>query len=83
MLDASLPGFLQRTLDQRGQTVLVVERVRIREVLALLRNQPELQFNMLVDLTAVDYLGMDREPRFNVVYNLLSFAKNNRSHHQS
>ena len=78
MLDASLPGTLQRTLDQRGQTVLVVERERIRDVLSLLRSQPEFQFTMLMDLTAVDYLGMDREPRFNVVYNLLSFSKNNR-----
>ena len=77
-LEAELPGVLQRTLDQRGQTVLIVERERIREVLSLLRRRPELQFAMLVDLTAVDYLGMDREPRFNVVYNLLSFANNNR-----
>jgi NADH-quinone oxidoreductase subunit C len=77
-LDAALPGVLQGTLDQRGQTVLLVERERVREVLALLRSRPELQFTMLVDLTAVDYLGMDREPRFNVVYNLLSFANNNR-----
>jgi NADH-quinone oxidoreductase subunit C len=77
-LDAALPGALQRTFDQHGQTVLVVERERIREVLTLLRDRPEFQFNMLVDLTAVDYLGMDREPRFNVVYNLLSLAKNSR-----
>ena len=77
-LDAALPGALQRTFDQRGQTVLMVERERIREVLRLLRNRPEFQFTMLVDLTAVDYLGMDRVPRFNVVYNLLSFARNSR-----
>jgi NADH-quinone oxidoreductase subunit C len=77
-LDASLPGALLRTLDQRGQTVLVVERQRIRDVLALLRNDPAFQCTMLVDLTATDYLGIDREPRFNVVYNLLSFTKNSR-----
>lgn len=77
-LDAHLPGVLQRIEDQRGQTVLVVERERIREVLALLRESPDFQFTMLVDLTAVDYLGMDREPRFNVVYNLLSMTRNMR-----
>ena len=77
-LDAALPGVLQRTQEQRGQTVLVVDRNRIREVLALLREKPDFQFTMLVDLTAVDYLGMDREPRFNIVYNLLSFAHNSR-----
>jgi len=77
-LDAALPGALHRTLEQRGQTVLVVDRERIRDVLASLRDDPALRFGMLADLTAVDYLGMDREPRFNVVYNLLSFANNNR-----
>ena len=57
LLDTSLPGALLRTLDQRGQTVLVVDRQRIRDALALLRNDPALQFTMLVDVTATDYLG--------------------------
>lgn len=78
LLDARLPGALQQVDEQRGQTVLIVERERIRDVLAVLRDSPELQFTMLVDLTSVDYLGMDREPRFNVVYNLLSMTRNMR-----
>ena len=35
-----------------------------------LRDDPRTQFNILVDVTAVDYLG--RKPRFDVVYHLLS-----------
>ena len=77
-LEAALPGAFLRQDDQRGQTVLIVARDRIRETLALLRDGPDLQFNVLMDVTGVDYLGMDREPRFNVVYNLLSMPRNAR-----
>lgn len=77
-LEAALPGALLRQADQRGQTVLIVRRERIRETLALLRDHPDLQFTMLMDVTGVDYLGMDREPRFNVVYNLMSMPLNTR-----
>ena len=41
-----------------------------------MRDDPRLRFNVLADLTAVDYLG--RKPRFDVVYNLLSVPRNDR-----
>jgi NADH-quinone oxidoreductase subunit C len=41
-----------------------------------LRDDPELAFDMLTDLTCVDYLG--QEPRFEMVYHLYSVAKNHR-----
>ena len=77
-VDAALPGVLLDTIVDRGETTLIVERERIREVLAVLRDHPELRFTSLMDVTAVDYLGMNREPRFNVVYHLLSMANNTR-----
>jgi len=43
-----------------------------------LKTDPELQFNILMDLTAVDYLWQDRSPRFDVVYHLFSLPKNYR-----
>ncbi len=43
---------------------------RIVEVMTGLRDHEELQFNFLMDLTGVDYLG--RDPRFEVVYHLAS-----------
>jgi NADH-quinone oxidoreductase subunit C len=46
------------------------------KILGFLKNDPRLQFDMLVDITAVDYLG--REPRFEVVYHLLSLPHNQR-----
>ena len=40
------------------------------KVMEFLKNDPRLQFDMLADITAVDYLG--RKPRFDVVYHLVS-----------
>ena len=63
-----------RVLDSHGHlgdATVLVEPEGIAEVLTALRDHEELRFNVLVDLTAVDYLG--REPRFEVVYHLASF----------
>ena len=55
----------------RGQAVVIVPREQIASVLPLLRDHKELQFTQLMDVSCVDYLG--RTPRFEVVYQLLSF----------
>jgi NADH-quinone oxidoreductase subunit C len=54
----------------RGDDTVLVPRERLHEVMERLRDDKALGFNVLTDLTAVDYLG--REPRFEVVYHLLS-----------
>ena len=59
-----------------GDATARVDRDRIEDVLAFLRDDPELEFEMLTDLTAVDYLG--EQPRFEVVYHLYSVAHNHR-----
>ncbi len=56
----------------RGETTLVVRKEPILELLAFLRDEPALRFDRLSDLTAVDYLGFDQEPRFGVIYQLQS-----------
>jgi NADH-quinone oxidoreductase subunit C len=53
-----------------GQDTVTVARSRLLELARFLKEDPELQFNILMDLTAVDYLT--RRPRFEVVYHLLS-----------
>jgi NADH-quinone oxidoreductase subunit C len=53
-----------------GDATVLVPVGRARECLQRLRDDPGLAFNLLVDLTAVDYLG--REPRFEIVYHLAS-----------
>ena len=60
----------------RGDETLVVNPLLILEAMQKLKEDPELQMNFLVDLTAVDY--PKREERFDVVYILYSFVKNER-----
>jgi NADH-quinone oxidoreductase subunit C len=59
-----------------GQDVITVSREAAAGVLHALRDEPEFDFNFLIDLTAVDWLN--REPRFEVVYQLKSLSHNQR-----
>ena len=59
-----------------GELNLLAERGRIVEALTLLRDGPAFRFQQLIDLCGVDY--PDRALRFDVVYHLLSLAKNTR-----
>ena len=63
--------------EARGETVVVVPRDAAHEALRTLRDHPETSFEMLSDLTVVDYLG--RTPRFEVVYQLYSLTQNHRA----
>ena len=62
--------------DMRGQAVVVAPVDAAADALRTLRDDPELRFDLLADLSAVDYLG--RSPRFEVVYQLKSLALNHR-----
>jgi NADH-quinone oxidoreductase subunit C len=64
-----------------GDATVLVPTERIVEVLRTLRDDEGLQFNFLMDLTAVDYLG--REPRFEVVYHLASIEEQPRASYPS
>jgi len=59
-----------------GDDVAFVQKDAILEVCRFLKEDPRLAFNMAPYVTAVDYLG--QEPRFEVVYNLLSTTLNHR-----
>ncbi len=61
-------------LTYLGQNFLVVPSERILPVAMFLKS--ELGFDMLADLTAVDY--PKREKRFEVIYELYSFPRNER-----
>jgi NADH-quinone oxidoreductase subunit C len=56
--------------EEHGDATVLLRRDGLLAALRRLRDDPELRFNMLTDLTAVDYLG--REPRFEVVYHLVA-----------
>ena len=72
----ALPGAVRDTHAQHGDATAIVDAGRIREVMGFLRDDAELEFEMLTDLTAVDYLG--DELRFEVVYHLYSVSRNHR-----
>ena len=59
-------------VEFRGETTLVVGRDQILEILALLREDPALRYDRLSDLTAIDDLDRGGDPRFAVVYHLMS-----------
>jgi NADH-quinone oxidoreductase subunit C len=57
-----------------GQLTFVVPRGEIREVAAFLRDDPELRFVRLSDLTGFDGQALGHEPRFAVVYHFYSLV---------
>ncbi len=73
-LRARFPEGVLATHQQAGDDTAVVRRESLRVVAQALRDEPELAFNVLMDLTAVDY----REGRFEVVYHFYSLARNRR-----
>lgn len=65
----------------RGDHTAVVAREGLLDVLRWCRDEPDLAFDMLMDLTAVDYSrfpGREHGPRFEVVYHLYSLRHNHR-----
>ena len=60
----------------RDEMTVYLERGSIREACALLRDDAEHPFNFLSDITCVDWYP--NEPRFEVIYHLLSIPKKER-----
>jgi NADH-quinone oxidoreductase subunit C len=60
----------------RGEVIALVDPTELADTLAWLRDQPELRFDFLSSLTAVDRLPAD--PRFWVSYELRSMAQRHR-----
>mgnify|MGYP006285289837 CR=1 FL=1 len=61
--------------DSEG--VIIVRKDAIYDTMLFLRDDPECDFEMLVDLTATDQPSRGEE-RFDIVYNLLSLSQNHR-----
>ena len=69
------------TVPGTGQVHAVVDREHVRPVLEYLKQDPDLDFDFLVDVTAVDHLLLELPElgtRFAVVYQLLSLGRNHR-----
>lgn len=73
-LKERFPSSVQEVKEFRGEVTVTVTKENIVDICRFLKT--ELHYNLLTDLTAVDYLG--RDPRFMVVYNLYSIPNKDR-----
>jgi NADH-quinone oxidoreductase subunit C len=60
----------------RDELTIFIDRERALDFFRALRDDPNLQFDFLTDVTAVDWL--ERKPRFDVVYQLNSLVRGHR-----
>ena len=80
-LQAQFSGAIQAVREFRGDTALTVRAQDLVAVARFLRDDPDLRFDHLANLTAVDwskYPGYIGKERFTAVYHLLSTASGQR-----
>jgi NADH-quinone oxidoreductase subunit C len=71
LMQEALPGVQLESAPSRDlQTTVFVQPDDVPAVMRTLRDRPELRFSVLAELTAVDF--WPREPRFEVIYLLIS-----------
>ena len=62
----------------REDDTVVIQSSSLKNIAQALKETPELDFNFLMDLTAVDYFHLKKMPRFEVVYHFYSLKWNHR-----
>jgi len=72
-IQARFSGTVRTATTRLGETTIEVEKDALLDVARFLRDDAEMQFVLLSDVTCVDYLP--RQPRFAVVYHLLSLRQ--------
>jgi NADH-quinone oxidoreductase subunit C len=75
-ITAALPGAVKAATVAFGELTVDVEPGEIARVLKTLRDDPNFEFKILIDICGVDWPS--RPMRFDVVYHLLSLTKNAR-----
>lgn len=76
----AFPGKKFRATEFRGQSTLIVEPGDLHEVMTFLRDDARAAYRFLSDVVGIDYLDYPAETigRFGVVYNLISFDRDDR-----
>nr|YP_010041713.1 NADH dehydrogenase subunit 9 [Cyanophora sudae]QPB15058.1 NADH dehydrogenase subunit 9 [Cyanophora sudae] len=67
-----IPKFIKDVLIIHNELILIINNNDLKNVVFFLKNHSYTQYKILCDITAVDYI--DREERFEVVYQLLSIV---------
>lgn len=75
-IESRMPDAVRKTQIAAGELTLLAEREHILALLRFLRDDPQCNFETLVDICGVDY--PERSERFEVVYHLLSMSMNHR-----
>ncbi len=75
-VQGALGEIVEAAQIEKDELTIRVDRDSICRVLTVLRDDANCQFKQLMDVCGVDYPG--RQPRFDVVYNLLSLVHNRR-----
>jgi NADH-quinone oxidoreductase subunit C len=76
MIALALPAAVAERAVALGELTIVTSARDIVRLATFLRDDERCQFSCFIDVTAIDWPG--REPRFEVVYHLLSPRKNRR-----
>ncbi len=74
-VQTKLQGKILEAHNLLGEEIIFVSREGMLETFRILKEDPQLDFNFLMDITAVDYLGK-KTPRFEVVYQMYSLNHN-------
>ncbi|MGW8317902.1 MAG: NADH-quinone oxidoreductase subunit C [Candidatus Promineifilaceae bacterium] len=75
-VSAAFPEAIEEVVDFRGERTLVIGQASLKSICQLLRDDPDLQMNLLEDIVADDMLP--EFPRFAVNYHIYSIPKNYR-----
>jgi NADH dehydrogenase I D subunit len=73
---AKFPSVVKGHSEFRGETTLQIDGQHLHEVALFLRDDEEMQFNLLVDIYGVDRLKLGQTPRLAANYELYSIPKN-------
>jgi NADH-quinone oxidoreductase subunit C len=76
LLKENYPDGIVDTLMPQGDATAVIRPQFLTKIMEFLKQDSRLLFDVLVDVTALDY--PERKPRFDVVYHLLSLPFNRR-----
>ena len=76
-INSKYKGVILDSHDFRGDQTITVQKNALIELFKCLRDDPELDFKFLMDLTVVDYLNR-KDCRFEVVYHFYSLKHNHR-----
>lgn len=79
LLQERFPAEILATHQEKGDLTVVIQKGRAHEMLRYLKEDPDLAFEIMMDLCGVDYLTLEKGgARFEVVYHLYSVTKNRR-----